>query len=334
MQLKQILSFPLFLATGMSVQGTEVSPYIVNGSYADVTVYPSYVALFIDQREYGFNGLMNGSYCGGTLINNQYVLTAAHCVYGSNTAQMFTSIVPYLQYESDYPDNVQEKVRVNEIYFPDTYSNTTYRNDIAILKLASPLTTTSSTDWIKAPQLSDKSTYRSVSETFHAVGHGNTQTGQDAVDALQFAELEYIDNSQCDVYNVETSDNLCMGWSSPTGGLDNSTCQGDSGGPLYWEHAGEYIQVGITSFGPSTCGDPNIVPNSVFTEVVTHQAWIDSVLNGQETPKRIITDEERSIYMSQFDSELSNDSSSGGGALSWGLLLILGGLGSWRCKRK
>ncbi|NOH62279.1 trypsin-like serine protease [Vibrio sp. RE88] len=316
-KLSILLPFALF-ASGYA-QSAEISPYIVNGSYANVTTYPSIISLFKDRIDYDKKYYV-GSYCGGTLLNDQYVLTAAHCIYGDEEKQLFTSAVPKLQNESDFPYSVIERVMVNEIYYKSTYNDSTLTDDIAILKLATPMQTSSSADYVVRVSTGDDATYRSTSETFHAVGHGNTEPGADNNDNLLFTQLQYVANSSCNVYTgVDTSANLCMGWPTPSSnGLDNATCQGDSGGPLYWLDGSIYKQAGITSFGPASgCGNPAVEPNSVFTEVLDHEAWIVSVLSGSETPVRTISDSDRTSYLN------STNSSGGGGGGSLGYLSFL-----------
>ncbi|NRF30354.1 S1 family peptidase [Vibrio coralliilyticus] len=315
----------------LEAHSTEISPYIVNGSYANVTTYPSIISLFKDRIDYD-NKYYAGSYCGGTLLNNQYVLTAAHCIYGDEETQLFTSAVPKLQNESDFPYSVIERVMVNEIYYKSTYNNSTLNDDIAILKLASPMQTSSSADYVVRVSTGDDATYRNTSETFHAVGHGNTETGVDNNDNLLYTRLKYVSNSDCNVYSTDTSANLCMtGYATVV--YDNATCQGDSGGPLYWLDGSTYKQAGITSFGPASgCGNTAIEPNSVFTEVLDHEAWITSVLNGSETPKKTITDSDRTTYLSSTSSstvttdESANSSNGGGGSLGYLSFLLISGV--------
>lgn len=299
-----------------SAHSAEVNPYIVNGTDISASTHPSFVSLFYDRIDYdGVYG--QGPYCGGTLLSANYILTAAHCIYGDSNYQLFTSVVPQLQNESDFPNSVVQRVMVNEYYYPSDYNNTTLANDIAILKLAQPITAVSS--YADLAVSADESSYRLTApvQDFYAVGHGNTETNVDSTEELQRTLLRYVTNANCNVYTTDTSENLCM-TGAATVTFDNATCQGDSGGPLYWNGK----QVGITSFGPSTCGDVNTTPNSVFTEVSHHEAWINSVLNGNETPKVTISD-------SQRNATLNPSSGGGGGSLGIFVLSALGLLG-WR----
>lgn len=259
----------------------EVTPYIVNGSDIDATDYPAFASLMYDRIDYD-RVYGTSPYCGATLLTEYYVLTAAHCIYGNTGTQLFTSVVPQLQNESDFPYSVTQRVMVSEYYYPDNYNNSTLANDIAILKLADRITAV--TDYANlADSVVDEPEYRGASsgDPFYAVGHGNTQSGRDDTNELQRTQLSYVDNVTCSVYTVNTSANLCMGGAASNNGLDNATCQGDSGGPLFWtDGASQLKQVGITSFGPTTCGDMSVIPNSVFTEVSDHEVWIGSVLAG------------------------------------------------------
>lgn len=294
---------------------SDVTPYIVNGTDISASKYPSFVSLFYDRLDYdGIYG--TGPYCGGTLLDDQHVLTAAHCVYGDNEAQLFTSVVPQLDYEYDFPYAVTQRAMVSAYYYPSTYNDETLEDDIAILKLASPITAVSS--YADLAQASDETNYRVTSpvQVFMAIGHGNTETGIDLSSALQETQLKYVENADCHAYsNADTSDNLCMTGAAEVV-YDNAVCQGDSGGPLFWGNK----QVGITSFGPQVCGDPNMTPNSVFTEVSHHYDWIQSVLSGNEAPKVSISDAQRNSF-------LNPSSGGGGGSLGWltlGLMVLFG----------
>ncbi len=300
--------------------------YIVNGTEASVVTFPSYVSLFVDLIDYN-NTYYEGSYCGATILNDTHILTAAHCVYSTDhdnsLDSLFTVVVPQLQDESYFPSNVTEKQRVSKIYYPDNYESDSLNNDLAILELESSLITISSSDYAILPSETTgiDTDYRDVSEQFYAVGHGNTANNVDEEVVLQKALLTYVENSACR-YNNITDTKLCMeGEVSSSNGLEASTCQGDSGGPLYWYNSTEYVQVGLTSFGPSTvCGDPNYSATSVFTEVYDYREWINSVLAGNETAKFTVTEEKRQAYVDSLEPE----NSSGGGSVSYLFLIVLG----------
>lgn len=319
------------MATENTVESTPdvgVTPYIVNGSNASVTDFPSMASLFIDRIEY--DGVYStGPYCGATILDPTHILTAAHCIYGDENAQLFTVIVPQLEDTSQFPNNIVQKARVSEVYYRSDYSNALsdlLRNDVAILKLESALNIDSVNDIVKRP---DDETYRSSLEAFTAVGHGDTESGVDATTLLQKASLNYVDNSTCAAAFFSgsnlTDNQICfIGDYSVFSSLYGGTCQGDSGGPVYWKDGTDYKQVGITSFGPEKCGGGDITEGvtvtSVFTEIYDYKDWIDSVMAGTETAKFVSTDAKRTAYAG---TSASTGSGSSGGSVSFGLLGML-----------
>lgn len=316
------ISIVLSCLWAANAYGANVTPFIVNGNDVNVSVHPSFASLFYDRIDYD-GRYSSGPYCGATLLNSQYVLTAAHCIYGSTQNQLFTSVVPQLQDEKVFPNSVLQRVMVNEFYYPSNYNDSTLANDIAILKLASPITAV--TSYATLGTIGDEGTYRQTSpvQVFYAVGHGNTQTNIDATTYLQRTQLQYVPNANCNVYtNANTSANLCMKGAA-TVVYDNATCQGDSGGPLYWDMSGSFVQVGITSFGPQTCGNPAVAANSIFTEVSDHRDWITSVLAGNEAPQVTVTDAQRNAHLNPSSGD------SGGGSLGLVFLTLLGFV-EWR----
>ncbi len=332
MKIKAALLSALIGASFNASASDNFQTYIVNGTDANITTFSSYIALFIDLIEYNQTYYV-GSYCGATVLDEQHILTAAHCVYSTdhdnNLTSLFATAVPLLQNESDYPYSMVEKRRVSEIYYPDNYDDENLHNDIAILKLESSFSAIGSSDY--AVMSDDGTTYRSTSEAFYAVGHGNTESGVDDVDVLQQAQLNYVPDESCNFYNIDGT-KLCMeGEVSTSNNLQASGCQGDSGGPLYWYSGSQYIQVGVTSFGPGTmCGDPSYSATTVFTEVYDYQEWMTSVLNGLETPKYVVTDAKRKAYLNPGSSTpdpeaiVANIESHSGGSLGFLSAFLLG----------
>jgi secreted trypsin-like serine protease len=310
-----------------------VTPYIVNGSDASVSDFPSMASLFIDRIDY--DGVYStGAYCGATILNPTHILTAAHCIYGNEEGQLFTVVVPQIEDTSQFPNGNIQKARVSEVYYRSDYSNALsdlLRNDVAILKLESALNIDSINDVVKRPS-SDG--YRSSSEAFTAVGHGDTRTGFDGTTLLQKANLNYVDNATCKTVfaagNELTENQICFVGDVATSGLYGGTCQGDSGGPVYWKDGSVYRQVGITSFGPETCGGSSRV-TSVFTEIYDYRDWITDVTGGlidsSETVQISATEAKRTAYV---NARTSSGSGGSGGSLSFGVLGALMLLGRFR----
>lgn len=316
---------------------TNVEPYIVNGSQADVVNFPATASLFFDSAEFD-NKFYPDSYCGGTILDDNHILTAAHCVYDDEAARLFTVVVPQLQNESDFPSaGYIQRHRVSQIFYPSNYIDSSvelYPNDIAILKLETSLNL-----GISVNRASNED-YRHLRGTFTAVGHGNTVTGHDLDDRLLQTNLDAVENSTCQSVFVNgdtkiTNKQLCFsGAFNNDTNLSNSTCNGDSGGPVYWSDGGILYQVGITSFGPKNCGTGPVT--SVFTEITDYASWINRVLNGSESPSMTATDAERQAHIDQYGkitfisaSEANTTVSSqesGGGTLGWLSLLALLGL--------
>ncbi|WP_375748269.1 trypsin-like serine protease [Vibrio sp. HN007] len=372
MKRKSILGLVAFAALSYNTityaEDQAFSPLIVNGSDAAITAYPSYARL-VAWVDYNNGSYLYSRYCGAIILDNYHVLTAAHCVYISSNSNerngLFTYVYPQLLDESlsNLTNSSTPKVRVSEVFYPDGYNDTTLLNDVAVLKLESPLTNFSLTGSYTAtlPATGDDATtsggYRESghNNNFTAVGHGNTSSGVDNTTSLQFATLTYVPNSSCN-YTNQTAQNLCMAgdisFSVSAGeNLEASVCQGDSGGPLYWVDGGTQKVVGVASFAPATkCGepDPGYGSTSVFSEVIDFKTWINNATSGALTAKYTYTEAEREAFRqgeysykystpatpTPAPDDNSTASSGGGGSIPLWTLFSLTGLALLRRKNK
>ncbi|GAL27634.1 secreted trypsin-like serine protease [Vibrio variabilis] len=295
---------PIALEVGeVYAENVEVAPMIVNGTNASILDFPSFVSLYIDSREYD-GRYSSGAYCGGTLLNDTHVMTAAHCLSSFSTydegAVLFTSAVVGLENENRFLN--AEKQRVEAVFFHPNFENNISRllpNDIVILRLEQAVNGGSA---VTRATSSEAGQYRSLLASFVALGHGDVQTGVSGTAILQRADLFWVSNFTCaNNFNngrFLTDNQICFsGATSLLNGLKAGTCQGDSGGPIYWNDNGTFKQVGITSFGPAECGDAGSDVTAAYTEVADYASWIDSVLDGQRVPTVIVTEQDRLDYL-------------------------------------
>ncbi|XP_050310294.1 trypsin 3A1-like [Anthonomus grandis grandis] len=226
---------------------------IIGGNPADIRDYPYQVLLIIGGKPS----------CGGSIIREDFVLTAAHCIYDVTPDQ--------IQIRAGTSDRTTggQLVNVQSIKYPeDSFNIDTFDYDVAILQLDSPLIFN---EEVAAVALPDPDYDVIQGEYAVATGWGQTDPDDETLpNILQSVELPEIPTEVCTNYygSLISSRMFCAGYEE--GGKD--TCLGDSGGPLVVNR----LLIGITSWGGDRCAQSGYP--GVFTKVAYFRDYIDDVL--------------------------------------------------------
>lgn len=250
---------------------------IVGGTAAEISQYPWQISLQIRSGS-------NGSHiCGGSILNESWILTAQHCTHGSSASQLRIAAGMSKLSQDDSIGQVRTVAKIIE--FPG-YVDASKGKDVALLQLSSPLDLSAPgvkpipimTEALAGSGLANPGVMATVS------GWGTLSSGGSSPDNLQRVNVPIVSNAKAQAaYSQETitSDQLAAG-DLASGGKDS--CQGDSGGPLVVpDGSGGMVLAGVVSWGYG-CADKGYP--GMYARVSSFASWINGHVDtvGPDNP--------------------------------------------------
>lgn len=229
---------------------------IVNGVNAIPGSWPWQVSL---QTSTGFH------FCGGSLINRQWVVTAAHCAVTTSHRVVLGAF--------DLTSKTEPtQIRAISKVLNAQYNTQTYVNDLTLIKLATPVTLNTRVSPVCLAATNDVFIEGQICAT---TGWGYINATTKTLPAkLQQTGLPIMSNANCQKYwgsKIQPT-MICAGASGV------SSCMGDSGGPLVCKKNGAWTLAGIVSWGSSAC---NTFYPVAYTRVSAFAALINqAVINN------------------------------------------------------
>lgn len=239
------------------------APRVVNGQICPKGHCP-WQALLTEHHDY---------ICGAIVLSDQWVLTAAHCVWRKPASTFHVTVG---EHDLQEDEKTEQKRRVIKVFIHSSYNKSTSDTDLALLKLHRPVKLGLYVVPICLPAQNSTFT-RTLATVRHSTVSGWGRLSQFGPPArfLQRLELPRVPLQECRLHtklNI-TRNMLCAGLRS--GGRD--ACEGDSGGPLVTRYRKTWFLTGVVSWGKG-CANENLY--GVYTRVSNFLGWIEDTVSS------------------------------------------------------
>ena len=338
MILTKVITISGILSLSLSAYANDaITPYIVGGVDSKVLELPWQVYLEMNKDGATFA-------CGGTLITDTWIVTAAHCLNESDSKLVFVPInTSQVTVYSGAIDRTNSGNRsentVSDLIVHPEYAQGNNTGDIALLKLSAPVALPALPIKLMNQVLQDDADLEfdnAVSDNLVVSGWGRTSTdAMQSTNILQKTVMNGVGDNSCALnwgFSGLESNFICAN------AYDRGSCNGDSGGPLIWQDKSAqsdndrgYRLAGVVSFG-------NVVQcaynqfSDVYTEVNHYRDWIIDTINltdGEGTYQAPESSFTQDIFFMEEDPQPSKSS---GGGIGYSFLGLLTGLLLYRRK--
>ncbi|XP_065204239.1 serine protease snake-like [Planococcus citri] len=254
---------------------------IIGGTPTQISEYPHMALIGFEIKLDEYNLTFVEWNCGGSLISENFVLSAAHCVHESRGPPRWVLLgdpnVPTTV--EDAKSNVYEIIKIHD---HPNYNVSSLYHDISLFELNTNVTFS---PYVRPACLYTSTTDLPINTRASITGWGRIGETEAFSNRLLKATINVVDHENCRTSFEGTTRKLARGYDSEAmicaGDVDTGrdVCTGDGGGPLQIsisKQPGMWNIIGVSSFGPSICG--NHEDPSVYTKVSHYLLWIRSIV--------------------------------------------------------
>jgi len=251
---------------------------LVDGENTDLGEHPWHVGLVREESKKSFFGwvrhlgglLRTTTFCGATMINPRWLITAAHCIKDDDRPQDLRVVMGSSK-RAKYFYYFWQTDSIDQIHVHPSYNTESHAHDIALLHLKKMPDLEPSELWPVCLPEQEVDSYAGTRAT--VVGWGKTSGSQRRSTAkiLQELGVTVISQEECQRQWSHGRGRVEIGGPKMCFRSDGASCHGDSGGGMYLEQNGTKQLIGVCSYGLADC--QNWAPE-VYTKVSTVLDWI------------------------------------------------------------